>query len=100
MNFDCRLCVHTPLTITTPKRLGSFCRLYYLIYYRNVAEFSYWYETRERAKIFTSFQPIRAENTMTLNPYFKGILLSLERVGLEMLDVTHNELVKVHVKFL
>jgi len=86
------------LAITIPERPGAFRRLYSLIWPRNVTEFSYRYETRERAKILMSFQPVRVDETMTRNPDFEGVLSSLEREGFETLDVTHNELAKVHVR--
>jgi len=90
------------IAITIPEIPGAFRRLYSIVWPRNVTEFSYRFESAERpAKIFMSFQP-NAPQLRTLGERcekdFRKVQEDLEKEGFEVLDVSHNELAKVHVR--
>ena len=81
------------LAVTIPEKPGTFRALYSLIWPRNVTEFSYRYEDDNEAHIYISFQPV-----MNIEHDFEGVLNSLEENGFGCLDLTDNELSKVHVR--
>lgn len=58
-----------------------------------MTEFSYRFETNTGAKILMSFQPAKG-----VEGDFEDVLEALEGGGFECLDVSHNELAKVHVR--
>jgi len=83
------------LAVTIPETPGSFRSLYSLIWPRNVTEFSYRFENEANAQILISFQPVlKIEND------FEGVLKKLEENDFNCLDLTQNELAKVHVRHL
>lgn len=83
------------LAVTIPEKPGSFRLLYSLIWPRNVTEFSYRYDNASCAHIYISFQPVmNAEND------FESVMKNLEENGFTCLDLTDNELAKVHVRHL
>jgi len=81
------------LAISIPETPGAFRKLYGMIWPRNVTEFSYRFETNNGAKILMSFQPAKG-----VEGDFEDVLGALEGGGFECLDVSHNELAKVHVR--
>jgi len=82
------------LAITIPEAPGAFRRLYSLIWPRNVTEFSYRFESKRGARILLSFQPVR-----NVEDDFDTVLDSLRtEEGFDCIDVSHNELAKVHVR--
>ncbi|KAL7570435.1 hypothetical protein ACA910_017266 [Epithemia clementina (nom. ined.)] len=80
---------------TIPESPGTFRALYSLIWPRNVTEFSYRYESKEEAHILLSFQPVGS-----IDNDFQAVMDSLKENGFSCLDLTHNELAKVHVRHL
>lgn len=82
------------LAVRIPERPGSFRNLYSLIWPRNVTEFSYRFETEGNADIFISFQPVKKEND------FESIVEKLTEHDYECVDLSDNELAKVHVRHL
>ena len=81
------------LAVTIPERPGTFRALYNLIWPRNVTEFSYRYESEADAHILISFQPVtNIEND------FDGVVHSLRENGFTPIDLSNNELAKVHVR--
>jgi threonine dehydratase len=83
------------LAVTIPEQPGTFRMLYSLIWPRNVTEFSYRYEGTGEAHIFISFQPVR-----NIENDFEGVMHNLKESGFSCLDMTHNELAKVHIRHL
>lgn len=81
------------LVVTIPERPGTFRALYELIWPRNVTAFSYRYESDKQAKILISFQPVtNVEND------FENIVKALDENDFKTVDVSDNELAKVHVR--
>lgn len=83
------------LAVTIPERPGTFRALYSLIWPRNVTEFSYRYnqECNGQAHILISFQPV-----LNIENDFDAVIHSLSENGFDCIDLTHNELAKVHVR--
>ena len=81
------------LGVTIPEKPGTFRALYNLIWPRNVTEFSYRYESEGDAHILISFQPV-----MNIENDFDGVMHSLRENGYIPIDLSHNELAKVHVR--
>jgi len=82
------------MAVTIPEKAGSFRALYSLIWPRNVTEFSYRFQCEgEAAHVLISFQPV-----MNIENDFEGIMHNLRENDFSCLDLTHNELAKVHVR--
>lgn len=81
------------LAVTIPETPGTFRNLYSLIWPRNVTEFTYRYEDDGDAHVLISFQPV-----MNISDDFEGVINSIRENGFSCLDVSHNELAKVHVR--
>jgi len=81
------------LAVTIPEEPGTFRSLYSLIWPRNVTEFSYRYEAKGEAHIYISFQPV-----MNIEHDFESVMNSLQEKGFKVMDLTHNELAKAHVR--
>ena len=80
---------------TIPETPGTFRALYSLVWPRNVTEFSYRFESEGEAHILLSFQPV-----VSIENDFEAVMGSLKENGFSCLDLTHNELAKVHVRHL
>jgi threonine dehydratase len=83
------------LAVTIPERPGSFRALYSLVWPRNVTEFSYRFEAEGQAHVFISFQPVS-----NVEHDFEHTLASLREAGFACIDLSDNELAKVHVRHL
>jgi len=83
------------LAVTIPETPGSFRKLYSTVWPRNVTEFSYRFESEDEAKILISFQPV-----MNIENDFDNVVSMLEKNDFDCLDISHNELAKVHVRHL
>ena len=83
------------LAVTIPETPGSFRKLYSTVWPRNVTEFSYRFESENEAKILISFQPV-----MNIENDFENVIRMLEKNDFDCLDISHNELAKVHVRHL
>ena len=81
------------LVVTIPETPGTFRKLYSLIWPRNVTAFSYRYESDGDAKILISFQPV-----MNVEEDFEKVVDSLKENDFECMDISDNELAKVHVR--
>lgn len=81
------------LVVTIPEAPGTFRKLYSLIWPRNVTAFSYRFESEGEAKILISFQPV-----MNVESDFENVLSSLKENDFKCVDVSDNELAKVHVR--
>lgn len=83
------------LAVSIPEEPGSFRALYSLIWPRNVTEFSYRFDTAENAHVLISFQPVK-----NIEHDFEAVVDGLEENGFACLDLSENELAKVHVRHL
>jgi len=83
------------LAVTIPETPGSFRSLYSLIWPRNVTEFSYRFEKEGDAQILISFQSV-----LNIENDFEVVMKKLEEKNFNCLDLTQNELAKVHVRHL
>lgn len=83
------------LAVNIPEKPGSFRKLYSLVWPRNVTEFSYRFESEGDAHILISFQPI-----LNVENDFEEVMKQLKENNFDCIDLTHNELAKVHVRHL
>ena len=80
------------LAVTIPEKPGAFFDLYQVIWPRNVTQFSYRFESNTAANIYISFQPLLS------NPNdFETVQRQLKEKYMEVLNVSENELAKVHI---
>jgi threonine dehydratase len=80
------------IAVEIPERRGAFLEFCRALGSRNVTEFNYRYTPGERARIFVgvSLSGTRTEAT--------EIVRELAASGYEVLDLSHNELAKLHVR--
>jgi threonine dehydratase len=81
------------LAVTIPEKPGSFRKFCSLLGPRNVTEFNYRYADARAAHVFVGVQVHNAEETARL-------VRALRRGGLKTLDLSDNELAKLHVRHL
>lgn len=81
------------LAIRIPERPGSFNRLYELLRPRDITAFSYRYASTLNAEVYVSFRSA-GDNDVNV------VIESLESAGLQTLDLSQNELAKVHGRYL
>lgn len=81
------------LAVTIPERPGSFRQLCALLGKRSVTEFNYRYAPREDAHIFLGVSVSGREET-------KRLVAQLEHHRLAAVDLSDNELAKLHVRHL
>ncbi|MGA8009590.1 MAG: threonine ammonia-lyase, biosynthetic [Thiomonas sp.] len=79
--------------VTIPERPGSFRRLCGMVGTRNVTEFTYRIKGPEAAHVFVGLTVNGREDAQKMAQTF-------ERTGYGVLDLTDNELAKVHVRHL
>lgn len=77
-----------------PERPGSFRRFCHALGPRSITEFNYRYSDRERATVFAGVQLRSGESDKA------ALLASLHEKGFEALDITDNELAKMHVRYM
>ncbi len=81
------------LAVTIPERPGSFRAFCAVIGPRNVTEFNYRYADRESAHVFVGLELRHAGEV-------RDLLGHLRAHGLAALDLTENEMAKLHVRHL
>ena len=79
------------LAVTIPERPGSFKQFCALLGPRNVTEFNYRYADPQAAHVFVGIQIRNRVETQRL-------VRSLRRHGLKTVDLSDNELAKLHVR--
>jgi threonine dehydratase len=79
--------------VTIPEREGSFRSFCALVGPRNVTEFNYRISDRDEAHIFVGIQTSGGDESVK-------IAKSFEKAGYPTLDLTHDELAKVHIRHL
>ena len=81
------------LAVTIPEVPGSFRRFCSMLGSRNVTEFNYRYADPEKAHVFVGVQVRNQKETSQL-------VTRLKRKGLATLDISNNEMAKLHVRHL
>jgi threonine dehydratase len=81
------------LAVTIPERPGSFREFCALLGKRSVTEFNYRYADAAAAHLFVGLEVANRHETKTL-------LAELKRRHIEALDLTDNEMAKLHVRHL
>lgn len=79
--------------VTIPEERGSFRRFCELLGPRNVTEFNYRISDSKEAHVFVGVQISRREESATISRNF-------EKHGFKTLDLTHDELSKLHIRHL
>lgn len=79
--------------VTIPERHGSFKRFCELVGARNLTEFNYRISDADSAHIFVGIQTDSAEASANIAKTF-------EQQGFRTLDLSHDELAKVHIRHL
>jgi len=79
--------------VTIPEKPGSFRHLIKAIGHRSVTEFNYRYADSEQARVFVGIEVQGPEERATLQAV-------LEKVGFEVLDLTEDEIAKLHVRYM
>jgi threonine dehydratase len=81
------------IAVAIPEQPGSFKKFCHLVGLRNITEFNYRYADAATAHVFVGIQITQREDV--------GALLSeLAQAGLEGIDLTDNELAKLHIRHL
>ena len=81
------------VAVTIPERPGSFRAFCSLIGARNITEFNYRYADPREAQVFVGVQVHDRRET-------RALVEALRRHGLAAVDLTDNELAKLHVRYL
>ncbi len=79
---------------TIPERPGSFRRFCHALGPRAITEFNYRYSDTDRAAVFAGVQLRRGGSERT------EILASLKDKGIEAIDISDNELAKLHLRYM
>jgi threonine dehydratase len=79
--------------VTIPEERGSFKRFCELVGPRNVTEFNYRISDEKEAHVFVGIQTATQDES-------KGIAKAFIKHGFKTLDLTHDELAKVHIRHL
>ena len=81
------------LAVTIPEEAGSFRKFCSLIGNRNITEFNYRYADPQQARVFVGIQVRAPAETARL-------VATLKKNALEALDLTDNEMAKLHLRHL
>jgi threonine dehydratase len=82
------------LAVEIPEERGSFLKFCRTLGARNITEFNYREQGRERAQIFVGV------NVSGGRPEHANILQSLRDAGYPVVDMTDNEMAKLHVRYM
>ena len=81
------------IAVTIPERPGSFRKFCSIIGKRGITEFNYRYSSPEQAHVFVGLQ-LNDPDSLT------DLLEKLHSQGYEAIDMTDNEMAKVHMRHL
>src|SRR3954453_3336309 len=82
------------LAVTIPERPGSYRRFIEALGQRSITEFNYRYADRQAAQIFVGVQLAEGEKEK------RQIIAALSERGYSVLDMSDNEMAKVHVRYM
>ncbi|MFV0275863.1 MAG: threonine ammonia-lyase, biosynthetic [Parahaliea sp.] len=81
------------ISVTIPERKGSFRAFCSALGRRNITEFNYRYADAGRALVFVGL-------SITPGGDFQALLAELRSQGYECEDLTHNEMAKLHIRYM
>ncbi|MCF7529983.1 threonine ammonia-lyase, biosynthetic [Neisseria lisongii] len=79
--------------VTIPERPGSFRKFINLIGNRNITEFNYRYGDDSQAHIFVGMQTAGSQDLAVISG-------QLTEAGLPNVDLTHDEISKIHIRYM
>ncbi|MDO4693795.1 MAG: threonine ammonia-lyase, biosynthetic [Eikenella sp.] len=79
--------------VSIPERPGSFLQFVNILGNRNITEFNYRYGDERTAHIFVGIQSAGAQD-------LANISTELSAAGLENTDLTHDEMAKIHIRYM
>ena len=82
------------MAVTIPERKGSFRRFCQLIGGRAITEFNYRFSNRDSASIFVGMRLANGETELN------SMITQLQHEGYPAQDLSHNELAKLHVRYM
>ena len=82
------------LAVEIPEQPGSFQRFCELLGQRSVTEFNYRYQGAEQARVFVGFETTQGALERA------QVIEQLRRGGYQVLDMSDNEMAKLHVRFM
>src|SRR5690606_25365114 len=82
------------LAVEIPEQQGSFLQFCRVLGARNITEFNYREQGRERAQIFVGM------NVSGGRAGHAQVIEQLRRVGYKVVDMTDNEMAKLHVRYM
>jgi threonine dehydratase len=82
------------MAVEIPEQPGSFLKFCEVLGSRNVTEFNYRYESAERAQIFVGLALSQGKEER------EAVLRSIAEAGYPVLDMTDNEMAKLHVRYM
>jgi threonine dehydratase len=82
------------LAVEIPEQPGSFQRFCELLGQRSVTEFNYRYQGADQARVFVGFETTEGAVERT------QVIEQLRRGGYQVLDMSDNEMAKLHVRFM
>lgn len=80
------------LAVTLPERPGAYKAFCKILGKRNITEFNYRYADQEKARVFVGVQVL--ENGLGRDK----LIADLEKKGYAVLDLTDNEMAKLHIR--
>ncbi len=82
------------MAVEIPEQPGSFLKFCEVLGPRSVTEFNYRYESNARAQIFVGFSVSQGREEK------EAVLASVAAAGFPVIDMTDNEMAKLHVRFM
>jgi threonine dehydratase len=82
------------ISVTIPERPGSFRAFCGALGRRNITEFNYRFVSGDEARIFVGLTVVPGGDD------FSELLVELAQKGYEPKDLTHNEVAKLHVRYM
>ena len=82
------------LSVTIPEKPGSFRRFCTALGRRNITEFNYRYADAASAQVFVGLSVVPGGEDLA------DLLAALARKGYEVVDLTDNEVAKLHVRYM
>ena len=82
------------MAVEIPEQPGSFLKFCEVLGPRSVTEFNYRYESNARAQIFVGFSLSQGREEK------EAVLASVAAAGFPVIDMTDNEMAKLHVRFM
>ena len=81
------------IAVGIPEKKGSFLKFCNLFKGRSITEFNYRYQTEDKAQVFVGVQLKPTETS-------EDFLSILNNKGYDALDLTHNEVAKLHLRYM